>query len=521
MSVVPVVLKRSLASPWRLPLAACLFLVLALVVLYWDTLTTMVGIWDRSGTFAHCFLVAPISAWLVWRLRDELKALTPKPQPWLLVPMAVVGFAWLVGDMASVNALTEFAFTAQLVLAVPLVLGTAVARRIAFPLAFLFFMVPFGEFLLPWLMQWTADFTIAALRLSGIPVYREGLQFVIPSGNWSVVEACSGVRYLIASFMVGSLFAYLNYNSLKRRLIFCGVSLAVPLLANWLRAYMIVMLGHYSGNKLAVGVDHLIYGWVFFGVVVGVMFFIGSRWTEAPLAPTPDPHAGTAALATRGALLWAVLAGVAVLLAPHVMNSRMNSQAVSAGATPPLALSPLAGTADASATPSYTPPLQNPTATVLRAYAVNGGTVFVHLGYYQQQTYGRKLVSSVNSLVEGEEKTWQMTGSGTATVDSATGPATWRTATLLGGSVSAGTQQRQRVEVRQTYWAGDRITASSARATLYTVMGKLAGQGDAAAMITVYTEGGESAEAAALVDAFLRTHAATLERQLVTYRSLR
>jgi hypothetical protein len=40
-------------------------------------------------------------------------------------------------------------------------------------------------------------------------------------------------------------------------------------------------------------------------------------------------------------------------------------------------------------------------------------------------------------------------------------------------------------------------------------------------MITVYTEGGESAEAAALVDAFLRTHAATLERQLVTYRSLR
>ena len=56
--------------------------------------------------------------------------------------------------------------------------------------------MPFGEFALPQMMEWTANFTVLALRLSGIPVFREGLQFVIPSGNWSVVEACSGVRYL-------------------------------------------------------------------------------------------------------------------------------------------------------------------------------------------------------------------------------------------------------------------------------------------------------------------------------------
>ena len=125
--------------------------------------------------------------------------------------------------------------------------------------------MPFGEFLLPVLMEYTANFTVTALRLSGIPVYREGLQFVIPSGSWSVVEACSGVRYLIASFMIGTLFAYLNYRSTRRRLVFMGVSIVVPILANWLRAYMIVMLGHLSGNTIAVGVDHLIYGWLFFG----------------------------------------------------------------------------------------------------------------------------------------------------------------------------------------------------------------------------------------------------------------
>ena len=43
---------------------------------------------------------------------------------------------------------------------------------------------------------------------------------------------------------------------------------------------MIVMIGHLSGNKLAVGVDHLIYGWLFFGFVILIMFWIGARWRE-------------------------------------------------------------------------------------------------------------------------------------------------------------------------------------------------------------------------------------------------
>ena len=89
----------------------------------------------------------------------------------------------------------------------------------------------------------------------------------------------------MASFMVGCLFAYLNYASWRRRLIFALVSLAVPIVANWLRAYMIVMLGHYSGNQLAVGADHLVYGWVFFGIVITVVFMVGARWSDPPREP--------------------------------------------------------------------------------------------------------------------------------------------------------------------------------------------------------------------------------------------
>ena len=165
-----------------------------------------------------------------------------------------------------------------------------------FPLAFLFFAAPVGEFLMPWLMARTADFTVFALRLSGIPVYREGLHFIIPSGSWSIVEACSGVRYLIASLMAGTLFAYFNYRSLRRRLLFVVVALLVPIVANWLRAYFIVLFGHLSDNKLAVAADHLIYGWVFFGVVIIAHVHdrstlgrdrLWTSWTAASAAQNP------------------------------------------------------------------------------------------------------------------------------------------------------------------------------------------------------------------------------------------
>ena len=183
----------------------------ALFVLYRDTVMAMATIWARSDTFTHGFLVPPISLWLICRARDRVKTILTASCVWILPLMAGSGFLWLFGEMAHVAALSQFAFTALLVLCVPALLGIHVTRNLAFPLAFRFFAVPFGEFALPQLMEWTASATITGLRLSGIPVYREGLHFVIPSGSWSVVEACSGVRYLIASAMVGTLVACLAY----------------------------------------------------------------------------------------------------------------------------------------------------------------------------------------------------------------------------------------------------------------------------------------------------------------------
>lgn len=69
----------------------------------------------------------------------------------------------------------------------------------------------------------------------------EGLYLSIPAGHFEVAEACSGLRYLMASVALGVLYAYLTYRSPWRRLAFVVLSMVMPIVANGIRAYGIVM----------------------------------------------------------------------------------------------------------------------------------------------------------------------------------------------------------------------------------------------------------------------------------------
>lgn len=490
---------KTLSPAWRRALPALLLGLVAVLLLYWDTARTMVAIWDRSETYAHAFVVPPIVLWLIWRQRAVLAAQTPRPSPLFLWPIAAMALLWLLGELVAVNAATQLAFTAMLVLVVPATLGWSTARCIAFPLGFLFFAVPIGEFMTPQLMEWTADFTIAALRLSGVPVYREGLQFVIPSGNWSVVEACSGIRYLIASVMVGTLFAYLNYNSLKRRLIFIGVSIVLPLAANWLRAYLIVMLGHLSSNKLATGADHLVYGWVLFGLIMLALFMIGARWAEPAATPAPAER-----LAASGvpASRWPMLLVLALLIAaPPLIVQALEAE--SEAQTLQLAPPDLAAQAWQRAEPSgngFKPQFRNPAAELNVGYQRAGGAeVGLYIGYYRQQSYQSKLISSSNVLYSSNDAGWVQVAQGWTTEQGRA----WRTAELRGAHLGAG-QDARRLRVWQLYWVNGRYTSSDWLAKLYGAFGRLSGQGDDAAVLIIYADKTETAQDEALLATFAR-----------------
>jgi exosortase A len=486
-------------GPWTSTLIAVAAYVGWLVAWYWTTLASMATSWYRYETYAHGFVVFPIAGWLVWRNRNELARLTPhRSTSWrpILLMLAAAGL-WIAGSLADVLPARQFALITLLISGFWLIAGDAVARRMAFPLAFLYFAVPIGDFLLPTMIEWTADFTVAALRLSGVPVLREGMTFRIPSGSWSVIEACSGLRYLIASSMVGVLFAYLTYQSLSRRLAFVAASLVVPIIANWLRAYMIVMIGHLSDNRLAAGVDHILYGWVFFGIVIFLLFRIGSRWREdAVPTPAAQPHAAeeppsdVSGIGTTHA--WRVLiVTFAVAALPPLIIQLLHSR--DTPDEPFRTVPPVLGEWRPVSHPlvPWTPEFTPPRVTIASAYERGAKQAGLYVAIYYAQDSESKLVSTTNELVRTSDRTAYMIADGLRTINTARGP--------FEVEESVVRIPHGRLLVHRWYWIDGVSTANALRAKFVQARARLLGRGDAGAIIVLYArlpEEGEAASAA-------------------------
>lgn len=477
----------------------------ALIATYRGTVGSMVEIWGRSDTFAHGYLIAPIACWLIWRERERLRGLPPTPSPVGMAAAAVAGFAWLLGELASVASVSQFAFVGMVVALVWAVMGTRVARALAFPLGFLFFLVPFGEFLFPAMMDRTTDFIIWGLRASGVPVYAEGRSLVIPSGHWEVVEGCSGVRYLIASVVVGSLYAYLTYRSTLRRAVFVAFSVVLPVFANWLRAYGIVLVAHLTDNRVAAGVDHLIYGWVFFGLVMMVLFWVGARWREddqpvdAARSGSTDPRVPARAASPAAAAVPALAALVLVLpwqpllgaLDARAAQGTANLAGLNAGA----GWQPAAGTR----LPDWKPHFFGMRQELRETWSNGRAPVGLYLAYYRAQKDGEELVNSANRVLKHKDRQWTMTAEGV------------RETRIGGRAVSVlSTEIAQasggRLLVWHWYWIDGRWTTSDYFAKLYQTLAQLQGHGDDSVAVMLYTPvaEGERGAAEATLASFLR-----------------
>src|SRR5262249_26693987 len=151
-----------------------------LLLLHVPEATGAVRVWYRSTAYNHGFLIIPIVAYLIWERRLLLAEAAPRPFLWVAPLFAVVGGVWPVGRFIALLEAQQLLLMATVQLALLAVLGWRVYRILAFPFLYLFFLVPTGEFLVPQLQDFTARFSIFALRITGVPVYSDGFLISIP-----------------------------------------------------------------------------------------------------------------------------------------------------------------------------------------------------------------------------------------------------------------------------------------------------------------------------------------------------
>lgn len=259
--------------------AVILWMVLWLVV-FADSLWSAARVWVVNDTFNHCFLVVPAVLYAIWQQRGAILRQPPGYSVLGLFGVLAALFVYALGQAAYAELLQHLAVFGLIPVMVLFLFGWRVVAVIWAPLAFTLFSVPVGEEMMPLFQDVTAEMAVAMLKVLGVPVYRDGLYISVSNGNFVVAEACSGVRFFIACVVIGCAYAYLNFVTWWRSLAFVVFSVVMPIVANGIRAFGIIYIGHVTEMKHAAGADHLVYGWFFFALVVLFLILVGHWFSD-------------------------------------------------------------------------------------------------------------------------------------------------------------------------------------------------------------------------------------------------
>lgn len=497
-SVAAAAFVNGAALSWRTAWAVTGIGLVLLFAAFWSTIVHTATVWYDSATFNHGFLILPICAYLMWLKRGSVASMAPRPCWWGVPLMLLCGVAWLVGHAASVAFVQQTALLGMIYGLFLAVFGIAVIWRMAFPLFYLVFAVPFGEFLIAPLQDFTAQFIVKGMRLLDIPIFLDGVFLSIPTGNFEVAEACAGLRFLIASIALGFLFAHITYSSWIRRAIFVGLAMTVPVIANGFRAFGIVLIAYYTDHKVAVGVDHIVYGWIFFAIVTLILLAIGMTFRDdAPEATAPDVQVMHRSAAHAGSPRQIATVAAAALACAVV--SPIYARVLDAQPLPPLA-APLAmptvgggwQAADGQRS-DWTPVFANADRTLLRSYVKDGHQVQLFIAFYIRQRQGAELIHSANRMADGTG--WSRTASGTARARVDGAEHTVETTRMLN-------RGRARMSYHW-YWVAGRYTADPYVAKALQAFDRLRGGGAAAAIAISAPYDQHPAQAAGVLRDFL------------------
>ena len=425
--------RLSAAFGWPAAAAAIVLAGLAFLYVFRHDAAAAVRVWMGSTAYNHCFLILPLIGYLLWERRAVFRVVSPRPVLWPLAALPLLSAGWLLCAVIDLNEGRQLLVTAMFVVTILSVLGPQATRALLAPVLFLFFLVPTGEFLVPWLQRVTADIAVYGLQLFHIPVYSDGTMIEIPEGRFEIAEACAGLRFLIASIVFGCFFAVLMYRSYWRRLLFIALSLSVPIGANGLRALGIIALAHLEGSATAVEADHVLYGWLFFSLVILLLTAIGMTFADTRRAAPAPP----AVPVTRSPPLWrlAVAPALAVALAAAgpVYAARLEARAAAAS-LPPLHADQIAPPWQATAAVGigWRPVVVAAGRELLHAFAEPGAPAVVEfMALYPPRVIGNPLTNSDNRIAD--EKTWQLVRQDRAAVSIAGRQETVNVAHIMSG----------------------------------------------------------------------------------------
>lgn len=249
-------------------IAGALVLIGVMTGVYLPVLYHMVLHWRAVDDYSHGFLIAPLALYFAWERRSRLRGVPISGSWWGLLPLSLGVLALTIGRLGVELTSMRTGFVLTLIGLVLLLFGRKVFEVLAFPLLFLFLMVPLPQSLVnviafP-LQLMAASAAVESLHVMGIPALLEGNIIHLAHSELFVAQACSGLRSLMALLTLGVVFAYFLQRGTLKRLIIVFSTIPIAIFVNAVRVALTGFLAHSYGEDAASGIIHDFQGLITF-----------------------------------------------------------------------------------------------------------------------------------------------------------------------------------------------------------------------------------------------------------------
>ena len=168
--------------------------------------------------------------------------------------------------------------------------GTPWLKHFGFPFAFYLVSIPWPSgvenVIIQTMTRFNSSLVVELLSFLGVPAIKHGNVIEISRGLVGIDEACSGIRSLQATVMIGFFFGELYRLTARQRLGLLGCGVALALLCNTIRTFTLVRVSSLWGNT-AMEKWHDPTGIGILLVCFTMVWFVGLKLRRKAATPVP------------------------------------------------------------------------------------------------------------------------------------------------------------------------------------------------------------------------------------------
>lgn len=244
-------------------------LILLIGALYFETVNALIERWTKwDENQSHGLIIIFIFCFFLLRASPiPTSHNSPLVKILSLSGLVISSLIWFITNATNLHIIEQLSLLGIIVFLFSAAFGVAATREHIFLLLLPIFAIPVWDQLTNPLVNLSGFIVGEMVRLIAIPAVIDGNSIFVPDGEIVIADGCSGLRYFTISLAIAYLISYLNGYSLKKLSMMLAIAACIGLVTNWLRIFILVIIGYQTQMQSPLMSDHEYFGWILFALI--------------------------------------------------------------------------------------------------------------------------------------------------------------------------------------------------------------------------------------------------------------